>query len=287
MGRSERAASYYRCPTVKASPPMAPTGTANAPALWKTALESRAAFEYVNWRALHPLLRRLPAGDGHPVLVLPGFTAADRSTAQLRWLLRQLGYRTYGWRLGANLGPTRGILTGLDKRISRIQRSNEGQTISLVGWSLGGIFARVLARKHPEAVRQVITLGSPFRTRLGDRSAVSALFDSLSPLHDKEFLESFQADERPPLHVPATSIYTRTDGVVSWKLCLESKSPIAENVEVYGSHSGLGFNVSAGYVIADRLTQPIGDWQRFRPPLWLWGMYPPARNYDPDRWGPR
>ncbi len=242
-------------------------------------LESRAALEYANWRTLHPLLRRLPKGDGHPVLVLPGFTAADRSTAQLRWLLRELGYRTYGWRLGANLGPTPNIGEGLDKRIERIRKSNDHKPISVIGWSLGGIFARVLARKHPEAFRQVITLGSPFRTRLGDRSAVSALFDSLSPLHDKAFLESFATNERPPLHIPATSIYSRTDGVVSWRLCLETKSPLAENVEVFGSHSGMGFNTAVAFVIADRLTQPIGGWQRFRAPLMLRALYPPARNY--------
>lgn len=242
-------------------------------------LESRAALEYAHWRVVLPLLRRLPAGDGHPVLVLPGFTAADRSTAALRWLLRDLGYRTYGWRLGTNLGPTTNIVEGLDKRVARIRKTNHNQPISLIGWSLGGIFARVLARENPQYFRQVITLGSPFRTRLGDRSAVSGLWDSLSPLHDRSFVEAFQHDERPPLHVPATSIYSRTDGVVSWKLCLESKSPIAENVEVLGSHSGMGFNASVGYVVADRLAQAQGDWRRFRAPLLLRGLYPPAKNY--------
>lgn len=251
----------------------------DAPPFWMTALESRAALEYANWRVLLPLLRRLPVGDGHPVLVLPGFTAADRSTAALRWLLRDLGYRTYGWRLGTNLGPTPNILEGLDKRVARIRRSNNHAPISIVGWSLGGIFARYLARGNPEHFRQVITLGSPFRTRLGDRSAVSGLWDSLSPLHDADFLEAFAMGERPLLHIPATSVYSRTDGVVSWKLCLETKSPIAENVEVFGSHSGMGFNTAVAYVIADRLSQPVANWRRFRPPLLLRGLYPRAKNY--------
>ena len=226
-----------------------------------------------------PLLRRLPAGDGHPVLVLPGFTAADRSTAQLRWLLRQLGYRTYGWRLGTNLGPTPIVVNGLNDRVRRIRKANNNQPMSIIGWSLGGIFARVLARENPEYFRQVITLGSPFRTRMGDRSAVSGLWDSLTPLHDQDFLESFANDERPPLHMPTTSIYTRTDGVVSYKLCLEERSPIAQNVEVFGSHSGLGFNSSVGYVVADRLCRPVGNWRHFRPPLLLRGLYPTAANY--------
>jgi len=213
--------------------------------------------------------------------VLPGFTGADRSTAQLRWLLRQLGYRTYGWRLGTNLGPTPNIVQGLDQRVSRIREANPGQPISVIGWSLGGIFARVLARENPEHFRQVITLGSPFRTRMGDRSAVSGLWESLTPLHDESFLSAFSNDERPPLHVPTTSIYSRSDGIVNWKLCLEAKSPIAENVEIFGSHSGMGFNSAAAYVIADRLLQPIGGWQRFRSPLLLRALYPPSKNYRP------
>ena len=253
----------------------------SAPPLWKTALESRAAIEYVNWRLLRPLLRRLPEGDGHPVLVLPGFTATDRSTAQLRWLLRDLGYRTYGWRLGTNLGPTPEVVEGLDQLLGRIRAANQNRPITIIGWSLGGIYARVLARENPEYFRQVITMGSPFRTRIGDRSAVSGLWDSLSPLHDPDFFEAFLHHERPPLHVPTTSIYSRTDGVVSWRLCLEQKSPIAENVEIVGSHSGMGFNTAIAFVVANRLSQPEGGWSRFRPPLWLRAVYPPAKNYRP------
>lgn len=254
-------------------------GGSGAPPLWMTLLESRAALEYANWRALTPLLRRLPAGDGHPVLVLPGFTAADRSTARLRWLLRELGYRTYGWRLGANLGPTPNIVDGLHQRVDRIRAANGDQPITVIGWSLGGIFARVLARENPDYFRQVITLGSPFRMRMGDRSAVSHLWDSLAPLHDQQFLEAFAKHERPPLHMPTTSVYSRTDGVVNWRMCLETKSPISENVEVIGSHSGLGFNTAVAYVIADRLAQPVGEWRRFRSPLLLRALYPAAKNY--------
>lgn len=261
-----------------AIPAIAETG-AEAPPIWMTALESRAALEYLNWRVLRPLLRRLPRGDGHPVLVLPGFTAADRSTTQLRWLLRGLGYKSYGWRLGTNLGPTTQIVDGLSERIDQIRAAHPDRPISIIGWSLGGIYARVLARENPQYFRQVITLGSPFRTRVGDRSAVSQLWDSLTPLHDQEFLQAFADDDRPPLHIPATSIYSRTDGVVNWRLCLETKSPIAENVEIIGSHSGMGFNTAIAYVIADRLSQPAGNWRHFRAPLLLRAAYPRAKNH--------
>jgi len=258
-----------------------PTERFGSPPMWMTLLESRAALEFASWQVFSPLLERLPKGDGHPVLVLPGFTAADRSTTRLRLLLRRLGYRTYGWRLGANIGPTPHVVEGLERRIDKILRDNDGRRISLIGWSLGGIFARVLARHQPNHFRQVITLGSPFRMVPGDRSAVSALWDSVSHLHDESFFEPLLDESRPPLLMPATSIYTRTDGVVHWRYCLDLKGPLAENIEVFGSHSGLGFNPSVGYAVADRLRLREGQWKRFRPPIAAMAAYPPAANYKP------
>ncbi|MEM9133206.1 MAG: alpha/beta hydrolase [Actinomycetota bacterium] len=247
-----------------------------------TALEARVAVEYPLWQALRPMLEQLPRGDGHPVLVLPGFTAADRSTAPLRSLLRRLGYRTYGWKLGANLGPTPHIVEGLDRRFRHIEE-REGRPISLVGWSLGGLFARELARTYPGNVRQVITLGSPIRMSPGDRSAASSRWESLSELHDAEVIDMMSQRDRPPLPVPTTSVYTRSDGIVHWRTCLECKGPLSENVEVYGSHCGLGFNPSVALVVTDRLAQPADEWQRFRPPFWARTAFGRAADHDPTR----
>ena len=266
---------------------MTATTRFDAPPLWMTFLESRAVAEYAGWRLSMPLLQRLPKGDGHPVLVLPGFTAADRSTVRLRILLRRLGYRTYGWRLGANIGPTPHIIDGLNDRIDKIRQDNDDQRISIVGWSLGGVFARLLARENPQHFRQVITLGSPFRMKPGDRSAVSALWESVSHLHDPSFLEPMLDPARPPLMVPATSIYTRTDGIVHWRSCLEERGPISENIEVYGSHSGLGFNPAAAIAVADRLAQQTGQWKHFRPPVWAVAAFPRAANWKPKSAGAR
>jgi pimeloyl-ACP methyl ester carboxylesterase len=254
-----------------------------APNAFYTALEARAAIEYPLWTVMRPLLENLRRGDGHPVMVLPGFTAADRSTVPLRSLLRRLGYRTYGWKLGANLGPTPHIVSGLERRFNDILERENGRQMSLVGWSLGGIFARELARNHPESVRQVITLGSPIRMTPGDKSAASGMWDSLQTLHDPEAVAIMSRIDRPPLPVPTTSVYTRTDGIVHWKTCLETKGPIAENVEVFGSHCGLGFNPAAALVVADRLAQPHGQWRRFRPPLWVRSAYPRPGNWKPDQ----
>jgi len=229
----------------------------SSPPPWMAALEVRALGERAQMSAMLPVLRRLPAGDGHPVLVLPGFTASDRSTHPLRGLLRHLGYRTYGWGLGVNVGPTRPILDGL---VSRLDRAFERRTepVSIVGWSLGGIYARELARSRPDLVRQVVTLGSPIQMTESD-------------VHGR------------PLTTPNTSIYSRTDGIVSWQASLVHRTATSENVRVYGSHCGLGFNSAAIAVIADRLAQPAGTWSHFSPPWYLRGAFPPATDLGAER----
>jgi len=125
---------------------------------------ARAGLELGAMGAMLPLLRKAPRGDGHSVLVIPGFMASDNSTRTLRWYLRDLGYHAHGWRLGVNIGPTDRIIDGMAARIGSLAADarTSGQPISLIGWSLGGIYARIMARQFPDAIRQVITLGSPF-----------------------------------------------------------------------------------------------------------------------------
>ena len=199
---------------------------------------ARAAGEMTRMGALLPILRRAPRGDGHPVIVLPGLTASDRSTRPLRWFLRDRGYFVHGWQLGTNMGPDERVLTGLRKRMADLS-DRHGRPISIVGWSLGGIYAREIARATPATVRQVITLGSPFRLADGRRG------------------------RHGPPPVPATAVYTRTDGVVPWQSCIEYPGQRHESIEVKGSHTGLGHNPAVLLVIADRLAQPEGTWSRF------------------------
>jgi pimeloyl-ACP methyl ester carboxylesterase len=215
-------------------------------------------------------LRTLPSGDGHRVLVFPGFTGDDASTAALRWFLVDRGYRATPWRLGRNLGPTDLIIDGLQALMERVVAARE--RVSIIGWSLGGIFARELGRTHPEAVRSVITLGSPFR--LGDRdrdeSYASSIFDALSELHSERAKgPHVPEDARPAMPVPVTNIYSRSDGVAPWRSCIDAHGMWCDNVEVPGSHSGLGHNPFGLAVIADRLAQPDGRWQPYQAPLGL------------------
>jgi hypothetical protein len=227
----------------------------------------RATWELAACYASWPMAGCAPRGDGHGVLVLPGFMATDSSTRPLRALLRRLGYDARPWLLRRNLGPTEAIVERMPRRLHDVW-SSTGRPVSLVGASLGGVFARDLARSHPDMVRQVITLGSPFRlpVRYSGRHLTHAgpLYRALRPWHSQRGIERSEEDDLPPLQVPATAIYTRTDGVVPWRACIEREGPTSESVEVWGSHSGLGHNPLALVIVADRLAQPEGTWQPFR-----------------------
>ena len=257
------------------------------PPLRLFAAESLTVAELGAFAAASPFLRLLGRGDEHPVLVLPGFTADDRSTLPLRWVLRSLGYWVNGWRLGANLGPRRGIEDAMRRNLEALHERREAK-VSLVGWSLGGLYARQLAREVPEAVRQVITLGSPFRFREGDRGRASPLFERINGPGALLPGMDVPEEERPPLTVPATAIYSRTDGVVRWHACIEAEGPLKENVEVRGSHSGLGHNPAVLIAVADRLAQPEGYWAPFRPPPGTARLYPAPVTWRPraERQGP-
>jgi hypothetical protein len=250
-----------------------------APAASLLVLEQLAIAEFGAFLASSPILRLLGRGDEHPVLVLPGFTGDDHSTRPLRWFLRAQGYWVHGWGLGRNLGPTPEIVDGVKARL-RALHQDHGRTVSLVGWSLGGIFARELARELPSAVRQVITLGSPFRLRPGDRSNADHVATALRHRHVPLAEDALAPEhERPRLNVPVTAIYTRTDGIVSWLGCIESSGERCENIEVRGTHSGLGHNPAVLIAVADRLAQPEGEWRPFRPPHGTAHLYPRPTTY--------
>lgn len=253
---------------------------AAAPSHWLRMLESRAVFELGATMAAAPWLRLIGRGDSHPVLILPGFLADDPSTAPLRYILRGQGYWVHGWELGRNLGPTAKVVDGLIDRLHQLHDRHDAP-VSLIGWSLGGIYARRLARRFPDLVRQVITLGSPFRITPDDRSAVSGLYERLAPGHVATVHDVLPGVEGGHLTVPATSIYTRTDGVVRWWQCLEEVGPERENIEVYGSHSGLGFNPAAIFAISDRLAQQPGVWSPFRAPPATDQFFPAPADWRP------
>lgn len=226
-----------------------------------TLIEGRAIFELGSFYALRGLLSQLPRGDGHPVLVLPGFVASDTSTRPMRSLLDDLGYSSHGWGLGRNLRIDAEREAAMHALVRRIV-DTAGRRVSIVGWSLGGVFAREVAKALPDHVRSVISLGSPI-TNERNVSNARKLFDALNgaepePLRQGRFRDLAEA---PP--VPTTSILTKTDGIVDWRGSVQKPGPQTENIEVHASHVGLGVNPLVMYAIADRLAQPEGKWQPF------------------------
>ncbi|MDO9058666.1 MAG: alpha/beta hydrolase [Bradyrhizobium sp.] len=231
------------------------------PGLGLLLAEARGIFEFNCILLLSPLLMRAPRGDGHPVLMLPGFLASDLSMAPMRRYLRELGYDSYAWKMGRNTGGVARLRLALRDRLAEIHAAT-GRKVSIVGWSLGGVYARDLALQAPDMVRCVVTLGSPFA---GDVKATNAtrLYELLSGegADDNPELRAAIAGDLP---VPATSIYSRTDGIVNWRTCLLRPSDTAENIEVhFASHVGLGVNPAALWAVADRLAQPEGEFRQF------------------------
>lgn len=212
-----------------------------------------------------PLLQLAPRGEPHPVLVLPGLGASDVSTRVLRIWLRRLGYPVVGWELGRNRGPTQEIVDALPRLLDRLA-AEHGTAVSIVGQSLGGIFARNLARRAPRQVRQVVSLGSPFGGGDLDDSPAARLYRRYSPQHSTQRLSRPRTSLAAPLPVPSTAVYSRWDGVVDWRACRQQVGPRSENVAVHASHLGMGHDPAVLWVIADRLAQPRHDWQPFRPP---------------------
>jgi thioesterase domain-containing protein len=221
-----------------------------------------------------PLLAANRRGDGHPVLVVPGLLHRDSSTAVLRAYLRWLNYSVSGWKQGRNLGSTESVVRGLRKRLALMAESS-GEKVTVIGWSLGGIYAHELARREPGRVRQVLTLGSPIEmfSRRHGRTA-SAAFDRLSGLYLVAPPMARPWQEAGSLRVPATSVYSRSDGIVPWQACRLRPGKHRQNIEVFSSHLGLGHNPSVLHLLADRLAQPEQGWKPFVPSRLVSRAYP-------------
>jgi pimeloyl-ACP methyl ester carboxylesterase len=236
--------------------------TITPPSLALLAAEGRGLLDIPALLASAPILASAPRGQPHPVVVLPGLGADDRSTIAIRGFLETLGYQVHGWGRGRNVRAPAADLSAVALQVGKL-RQDSGRQVSLVGWSRGGIIAREVARQMPNTVRMVITLGSPFaapganNVRSIWRLLTGEPYQPPTPERVNQLAQ--------PIPVPATSIYTRADGVVAWRACLEEEGEQRENVEVNTTHIGLGFHAPALLVIADRLAQPPGTWKPFQP----------------------
>lgn len=253
-----------------------PSRAAQPPSRFWTLTEGRAMVELAAFYAATPALSRLPKGDGHSVMVLPGFMASNGSTAPMRRMLKGLNYDAHGWESGRNVVVDHSTIRSMESQITRLHKTS-GRKVSLIGWSLGGVLARELAKLHPEKVRLVVSLGSPLSNDRGHTSA-KRLFEMMNG-RDPEVIREGNFNKlhiAPP--VPTTSILTKTDGVVHWRASVqqEGEHP-SENIVVHASHLGLGVNPSVMVAIADRLAQEEGSWAPFEPSFMQSWMYPSSK----------
>ena len=235
-------------------------------------LEVRVLPEFCAFWLTWPWLSSVaPRGDGHPVLVLPGLLADDSSTSALRGFLNARGYNAHGWNQGRNFGLRPNLERDMLVRIDELFERHGGRRLSLIGWSLGGLYARQLAKIASDKVRCLISLGSPFA---GSPKSTNAwrTYELVSgnKIEEQDGLETLV--EAPP--VATTSIFSRSDGICAWQTCLNKDGPLAENIEVYGSHCGLGHHPAVVFAIADRLAQPEGAWKKFDRSGWRHLFFP-------------
>ena len=233
----------------------------------------RTFVEIISLRLSRGVLNRAPEGDGHPVMVLPGFMGGDGYNGPLRRYLTKRNYEVHGWGLGRNLGPREGVLEQMLERLVFLSEQH-GQAVSLVGHSLGGIFARELARELPQHVRQVISLGSPFGEGRLTATYLAGLFSRLNPPEELPIDQGVLATAPP---VPTTAIYSHGDGIVNWKTSVQSEEGShakTESIRIIGSHCGMTMNPTAWFLLAERLAQHPDDWLPFERQGWSSVFYP-------------
>ena len=211
------------------------------PPVW---LEGRAWIEYAR------LLRSpvyagvdVAPGDGHPVMLIPGFFAGDTSLDVMRAWLRRNGYRPLRSGITLNVSSSELLVQRIASRL-RHDFGKNGRKVTLVGQSRGGVLALGLALRHPEMVEQVIALGSPLSDPLDVHPSTMAAVHMVRALHTmrrgpRNLDARFDAELSEPVTLPVTSIYSKCDGIVHWKACLR---PDVEAIEVRGSHVGMGVN---------------------------------------------
>jgi len=239
---------------------------ARPPSLYHTLTElPRSLIEMSSLLAALPTLSNLPKGDRHPILLLPGFMAGDSSTLMLRRFLLYMGYEPLPWTLGRNTGSLNQFEEKLINRFEHLAQTYN-EKISIIGQSLGGVFARNIAHRFPDHVRQVITLGSPFGALAAGSTnqLVTALFRQQSGLSVEEMKDKIaEIESGKSPSVPSTAIFSKGDGVVNWRVCREDDGHQTESIEVRGSHCGMGFNPLIYYIVSDRLAQPENRWRQF------------------------
>ena len=226
--------------------------TAAPPTRLSTMLEVRAPLEWASLLISAPRLRSAPRGDGRPVMLIPGYRTDERSLRPLGRYLRFLGYDVYDWGLGRNRGDVEGDIQRVGQRVQKLHDELSDTPLTLIGWSLGGVAAREVARLFEPYVREVITMGTPI---IGGPkyTVVAERFAKIADLDLDRFELEVHQRNSIGLKQPVTSIYSKSDGVVGWQACIDVYNEQARNIEVNSSHFGLGANGRVWWLIAHLL----------------------------------
>jgi hypothetical protein len=227
------------------------------PPLFNMVMEARSLLEWSSIYCIYPFIPKRIKGNENPVLLIPPYLGDDFSTSFVRKYLKSLGFTTYKWDLGFNMVKSH-YIPRLEEKLHDIYQKHNAK-VNIVGWSGGGIFAKIMANRHPEQVEQILTIGSPIWGVMDMKTPVYGLLEFFRGKSLKERNERFLAELEPIPKVPVTCIYTKTDGLVPWKHCMEAETSRKDikNIEVFGSHSGMGANVSVLLVTANMLMANI------------------------------
>jgi hypothetical protein len=224
------------------------------PSLHLTGAEAVAVIRPVPRFPMDALLATVPRGDGHAVLVLPGMLRGDPHTANARAFLTDIGYATFGWNAGVNIGPTRRLLDSARDRLMELYDAH-GE-VSVVGFSMGGLFARWLALRAPDRVRQVVTVCSPIYEPARNFFLPLEPFLGLWPDVDLRALAREVARKLP---VPGTIVRSRDDGLVNCAACEDPFVGADDNIEIDGAHVMMAQNEAVLRILAERLARPLAS----------------------------
>ena len=203
----------------------------------------------IGFRKKHEPAKR---GNGQPVLVIPGFMASDLTMKPMRRFLKRIGYTPYKWECGRNLARVEN-LDFLEEKVKELYEQH-GKKVSIIGWSLGGIYARELSKRQPNLVRQVISMSSPFGG-IDKSDFVLRFFKIIKRKDLREMLDEKWLKTLPePTPVFTTAIYSKKDKVIGWQYCIDKKEDaLHKNIEAYCTHMGMPYDKTAFVIIAERL----------------------------------
>lgn len=219
-----------------------------------TLLELRAPFEWLSILARFPSLANSPKGDKRPVMLLPGYLATELSMKPLQSYLSYLGYDAVDWGMGRNLGRVDDDIERCGRYLEELVGNDELPPFTLIGWSLGGVIARELARLYPNLVREVITLSTPI-TGGPKYTAVAQRYAKLNDLDLDAFEAHVLSRNKLGFEQPVTAIYSKSDGVVGWQAAVDIYNAHARNIEVSCSHMGIGVNATVWKILANILAE--------------------------------